>query len=292
MNGLVLLDKPAGITSHDAVNRWRKLAGTKRAGHLGTLDPMATGLLMLVSGNTTRLARFFEKHEKTYEAEVRLGLVSDTYDAEGDVRPTGATPPDPARIAEALDRFRGTFLQKPPPVSAKKIGGVPAYKLARSNRPVDLPPVRVSIHQLEWRMIAPAVCQLVVKASAGTYIRSLAHDLGEALGCGAILTRLRRTASGSFQVSDAKTFEELERLRQENKLGAALIPPARILPEFPIVYVDAATEAHIRMGREFRTSPFAVPPGTPLVKALTYSGDLMAIGELKFPNVYHPMMVL
>lgn len=292
MNGLVLLDKPKGITSHDAVNRWRKLAMTKRAGHLGTLDPMATGLLMLVSGNTTRLARFFEKHEKTYQAEMRFGFVSDTYDAEGDVSSTGAAAPDPAKIAEALDRFRGLFLQKPPPISAKKIGGVPAYKLARSNQPVNLQPVAISIHRLEWQMIAPDMCHLLVTCSAGTYIRSLAHDLGQAIGCGAILTGLRRTASGSFQVSDAKTFEELEQLKQEDKLSTALIPPARILPEFPIAYVDAPTEAQIRMGREFRTSPFAVPPGAPLVKALSYSGDLVAIGELKFPNVYHPMMVL
>jgi tRNA pseudouridine55 synthase len=292
MNGLVLLDKPKGITSHDAVNRWRKLAMTKRAGHLGTLDPMATGLLMLVSGNTTRLARFFEKHEKTYEAEVRFGFVSDTYDAEGNISPTGAAPPDPARIAEALDGFRGSFLQKPPPVSAKKIGGIPAYKLARANRPVDLQPVPVSIQRLEWRMMAPDLCRLVVTCSAGTYIRSLARDLGQTLGCGAILIGLRRTASGSFQVSDARTFEELEQLRQENKLSAALIPPARILPEFPIAYVDGPTEAQIRMGREFRTSPFTVPSGAPLIKALSYSGDLVAIGELKFPNVYHPMMVL
>lgn len=292
MNGLVLLDKPKGITSHDAVNRWRKLAMTKRAGHLGTLDPMATGLLMLVSGNTTRLARFFEKHEKTYEAEVRFGFVSDTYDAEGDVSPTGVAPPEEARIAEALNDFRGSFLQKPPPVSAKKIGGVPAYKLARNHQPVDLPPVPVSIHRLEWRMAAPDFCHVLVTCSAGTYIRSLAHDLGHALGCGAILTGLRRTASGSFQVSAARTFEDLEQLKQENKLSAALIPPAKILSEFPVAYVDVATEARIRMGREFRTSPFAVPAGAPLVKALSYSGDLVAIGELKFPNVYHPMMVL
>ncbi|HXE14435.1 MAG TPA: tRNA pseudouridine(55) synthase TruB [Bryobacteraceae bacterium] len=292
MNGLVLLDKPKGITSHDAVNRWRKLAGTKRAGHLGTLDPMATGLLMLVSGNTTRLARFFEKQEKTYEAEVRFGFVSDTYDADGEVSPTGIASPDPVQIAEALDRFRGPLLQKPPPVSAKKIGGIPAYKLARSNKPVDLPPVPVSVHRLEWQMTAPGTCRLHVTCSAGTYIRSLAHDLGQALGCGAILTGLRRTASGTFQVSDARTFEALDQLKQENKLSTALIPPARMLPEFPIAYVDAATEAQIRVGREFRTSPFAVPSGAPFVKALSYAGDLVAIGELKFPNVYHPMMVL
>jgi tRNA pseudouridine55 synthase len=292
MNGLVLLDKPKGITSHDAVHRWRKLAETKRAGHLGTLDPMATGLLMLVSGNTTRLARFFEKHDKTYEAEVRFGFVSDTYDAEGDVLCTGTAPPDPAKIAEALERFRGSFLQKPPPVSAKKIGGVPAYKLARASQPVNLRPVEISIHRLEWQMTAPDTCRLLVTCSAGTYIRSLAHDLGQALGCGGILTGLRRTASGSFQVSDARTFEELEQLKRENKLSTALIPPARILPEFPIAYVDPVTEAQIRMGREFRTSPFAVSPGAPLVKALSHGGDLVAIGELKFPNVYHPMMVL
>lgn len=292
MNGLVLIDKPKGLTSHDVVNRWRKLAATRRVGHLGTLDPMATGLLVLVSGNTTRLAQFFERHEKTYEAEIRFGFVSNTYDAEGEIQATNAPAPSADQIADALNQFRGGYLQVPPPVSAKKIAGVPAYKLARQNRPVELPPVPVEMRQLEIRSLSAESLLLSVTCSAGAYIRSLAHDLGNALGCGAILSSLRRTASGSFQITEAHTLEELNELAERNNLSEAIIPPMRILPEFPVVYMDAPAEAQIRLGREFRTSPFVVKPGTPHVKALSHSGQLISIGELKFPNVYHPMMVL
>src|SRR6185312_13732412 len=151
MNGLVLIDKPKGCTSHDVVNRWRRLARTKRAGHLGTLDPMATGLLLIVTGNATRLARFFEKQTKTYDAEIQFGLLSDTYDAEGDVKRTELLPPEAARVVAALDKFRGSFLQTPPSVSAKKIGGVPAYKLARKHQPVELAPVEVEIRSMTVR---------------------------------------------------------------------------------------------------------------------------------------------
>src|SRR5579875_2689552 len=143
MNGVVLIDKPGGCTSHDVVNRWRRLANTKRVGHLGTLDPMATGLLVLMTGSTTRLAQFFGREDKTYVAEITLGLVSDTYDAEGEVLETGTPVPDPDLILSALDSFRGSIKQTPPPLSAKKINGVRAYKLARKKEPVALPAVEV-----------------------------------------------------------------------------------------------------------------------------------------------------
>jgi tRNA pseudouridine55 synthase len=292
MNGLVLVDKPKGLTSHDVVKCWRRMAITQRAGHLGTLDPMATGLLILVSGNTTRLARFFERNEKTYEAEIRLGYVSNTYDAEGEVQATGAPLPTEAKVREALEGFRGSILQMPPPVSAKKIGGVRAYKLAGRNEAVELSPVRVEIKSVEVQDIVEDTIRVRVTCSAGTYIRGIAHDLGRQLGCGAILTALRRTGSGGFRIEEARTLEELQNLATRRMLAEALIPPARILPEFPAAYVDEAEEAQIRLGREFRTSPFAIPPGAPFVKALSFSGELVAIGRLKFPNVYHPMTVL
>lgn len=292
MNGLVLIDKPKGCTSHDVVNRWRRLATTKRAGHLGTLDPMATGLLLVMTGAATRLARFFEKQVKTYEAEIRFGFTSDTYDADGLVEPTGIHPPGVPEISAALDRFRGAFLQTPPPVSAKKINGVPAYKLARKQQPVDLAPVQVEIHSLIVRAFEGDKLLLTVTASAGTYIRSVAHDLGSLLGCGAILTGLRRTQCGPFCVENASTFEQLEHLAQQQQLSLAVLPAAEMLPEFPAAYVDAATETQIRQGRDFRTSPFSVAPGSPFVKAVSFSGDLISVGELRFPNVYHPMLVL
>lgn len=293
MNGLVLIDKPRGCTSHDVVNRWRKLAQTKRAGHLGTLDPMATGLLAVVTGQATRLAQFFGHDDKTYEAEIRLGAVSNTYDAEGEVAETGiAAPEDRDVIAAALGRFRGRFLQTPPAVSAKKVGGVAAYRLARRQVTVDLEPVEVEISELTIFDISGGMIRLSVTCSAGTYIRSIAHDLGQALGCGGLLNGLRRTRIGRFRVEEARDLPALEKLASEGNLQEAVLSSAHLLPDFPAEHFNTSVEKQIRQGRDFRTSPFIVPPGSPYVKALSYSGELIAIGELKVPNVYHPGTVL
>ncbi|MCU1295470.1 MAG: tRNA pseudouridine synthase [Bryobacterales bacterium] len=293
MNGLVLIDKPGGCTSHDVVNRWRKLAQTKRVGHLGTLDPMATGLLALVTGQATRLAQFFGRDEKTYEAEITLGVISNTYDAEGEVEETGIpVPSDRAAIVSTLDRFRGRFLQTPPAVSAKKVGGVAAYKLARKQIAVDLVPIEVEVSDLKIAEISEGRIRLSITSSAGTYIRSIAHDLGQALGCGGLLSKLRRTKVGPFRVESARTLPELEQLASEGRLQDAVLASAKLLPQFPSEYVGVNVEAQIRQGRDFRTSPFSVPPGSPFVKALSYSGELIAIGELRIPNIYHPSTVL
>lgn len=293
MTGLVLIDKPAGCTSHDLVNRWRKLANTRRVGHLGTLDPMATGLLALLTGPATRLAQFFDRDEKTYLAQITLGRTSDSYDADGIVTETGVPlPDDPALVASAFDRFRGSFLQTPPPISAKKIGGVPAYKLVRKRIAVELAPVQVEVKQIEVRSINGAEIEILLTCSAGTYIRSIAHDLGQYLGCGAILTSLRRTRAGEFAIDQAYTVERLEKLAVEGRLQEAVIPAGQLLQRMPAEYFDVAIEAQIRQGRDFRTSPFVIPLGAPRVRALTLSGDLIAIGELKMPNVYHPSTVL
>lgn len=292
MNGIILIDKPAGCTSHDVVNRWRKIAATKRAGHLGTLDPMATGLLVLVTGTATRLAQFYGKSEKTYLAEITLGETSNTYDAEGEIAASDLPLPAAEEILAALDEFRGKFLQTPPPVSAKKIKGVPAYKLARQNIEVDLKPVEVEVKQLDVHSLNGNKLTILVSCTAGTYIRSIAHDLGKRLGCGGLLSALRRTRAGDYSVDQAKTLDALAVLGSANRLTEALIPIAQMLPEVPAEYFDSVVETHIRQGREFRTSPFVVTPGAPLVKALSRSGDLIAIGELKIPNLYHPGTVL
>ncbi len=296
MNGLVIIDKPAGCTSHDVVNTWRKLSGSRRAGHLGTLDPMATGVLALAVGSATRLAQFYGKQEKTYDAEILFGFTSDTYDVEGDLIATGVPAPPEECVRRALDQFRGTFQQAPPPVSAKKINGVPAYKLARRKEEVILDPVSVTISRLDIRGFTQSLegefLSISVTGSAGTYIRSIAHDLGQALGCGAVLSKLRRTASGDFDVSCARTLDELRVLAAQGRIAEAVLPAQTLLPHFPTAHVDMTMEAHIRQGREFRTSPFVVKPGSPFVKAVSYSGELIAIGELKFPNVYHPAIVL
>ncbi len=292
MNGLILIDKPAGCTSHDVVNRWRKIAGTKRAGHLGTLDPMATGLLVIVTGNATRLAQFYGKSEKTYRAEITFGETSDTYDAEGVITATNTPLPPLETILAALAEFRGSFQQTPPPVSAKKVKGVPAYKLARQNIEVELKPVAVEVKQLDVLNMAADKLTVVIGCTAGTYIRSIAHDLGQRLGCGALLSCLRRTHAGEYSVEQAHTLDQLAAFAAENRLSEkALIPIAQMLPHLPAEYFDSVVEAHIRHGREFRTSPFVVTPGSPLIKALSRSGDLIAIGELKIPNLYHPAVV-
>jgi tRNA pseudouridine55 synthase len=293
MNGLVLIDKPAGCTSHDVVNRWRKLANIKRVGHLGTLDPMATGLLVLMIGRATRLAQYLGEGDKTYVAEITFGVVSDTYDVEGVITETGVpAPSDVMLVYRALDQFRGKFLQTPPAISAKKVRGVAAYKLARKQIPVDLKPVEVEVKRLDVESVAPGKIKVIVTSSAGTYIRSLAHDLGQQLGCGALLSKLRRIQSDEFTIEQARTLEEFAELSEAGRLCEAVIPPARLLSRFPAEYFDSVAEAQIRQGRDFRTSPFVVPPGAQFVRALSHSGELIAIGELIIPNFYHPATVL
>lgn len=292
IDGFVLIDKPAGCTSHDVVNRWRKLAGTKRVGHLGTLDPMATGLLVVMTGKATRLAQFYGANAKTYLAEIAFGMVSDTYDIEGEIVHTGSPVPSREAVLSALDKFRGRFAQLPPPVSAKKIKGVPAYKLARKQMPVELQPVEIEVRRLDVIRLDENKLQIAVTCSAGTYIRSIAHDLGVELGCGAVLSCLRRTHSGEFEVGGARTLDALTALARSGRLAEAIIPAGQLLSHFPAEYYDVVTENRIRQGRDFRTSPFVVSSAAPFVRALSHSGRLIAVGQLKIPNLYHPSVVL
>lgn len=291
MNGLILVDKPGGCTSHDVVNRIRRVVGTRRVGHLGTLDPMGTGVLALLIGAATRLATFYERVEKTYQAEIRLGVTSDTYDAEGEITASGAALPSESAVREGLLSFRGTFAQTPPPVSAKKIGGIPAYKLARKNLPVELKPVEVTVKDLVIRKLTEECAEIEVSCSSGTYVRSLAHDLGQRLGCGALLTALRRIRVGSFLIGQTRTLETLALLAQAGRIAEAVIPASELLTDFPAERVDETVEARIRTGQQFRTSPFTVPPGSPIVRVLSRSGELIAIGKLIIPNLYHPATV-
>lgn len=293
MDGALVVDKPEGWTSHDAVNRVRRLAGTRRVGHLGTLDPMATGVLPLILGRATRLAQFLMRGDKVYDAVVRFGYATDTYDREGRaVTPVTAPEIDLASLERALAGLLGTIEQVPPPVSAKKVGGTPAYKLARKQQPVELKPVPVTIHSIELVSLEGPDARIIVRCSAGTYMRSIAHDLGKALGCGAFLQSLRRLASGEFTVEQARSLEELEQMTSEGRLSEALIPAASLLPGFPSEIVDPLTAGQIRQGRDFRVSPFRAKPGAKYVKAVSEQGELIAIGEMKLPNLYHPFLVL
>lgn len=293
MDGVVVVNKDAGWTSHDVVGKMRRIAGTKRIGHLGTLDPGATGVLPLVLGKATRLAQFFTRAEKVYEATIRFGFSTDTYDAEGQAAgEIREFIPAVESIEPHLVAFRGTFSQTPPPVSAKKVGGTPAYKLARKNVAFELTPVEVTVHALELLGCEGDLAHLRVHCSGGTYVRAIAHDLGQAIGCGAHLAKLRRMRSGDFTIDQARTLNELETLARDARLDEALVPASHLLPEFPTESVDDLTAGQIRQGRDFRVSPFRSNKGAKYVKALDSGGALLAIGEMKLPNLYHPMLVL
>ena len=291
--GVVVLDKPPGWTSHDAVNKMRRIAGTKKIGHLGTLDPLATGVLPLVVGRATRLAQFYTKDRKGYAARIRFGNATDSYDRDGqatsEVRAVELKRED---VEGMLDAFRGKLLQMPPAVSAKKINGVPAYKLVRQQKPVELQPVDVEVFRLEIVGIEGVDLLVEMECSAGTYVRSIAHELGQRMGCGAYVQELRRTLSGEFSLAQARTLEELEALAAAGRFEEALLQGDKLLPAFPCEAVDLLTEAQIRQGRDFRTSPFRISQESRYVKAMSQSGNLVAIGEQKLPNLYHPILVI
>jgi len=293
MDGALVVDKPAGWTSHDVVNKIRRLAGTRRVGHLGTLDPLATGVLPVLIGRATRLARFFTRSDKVYEGVIRFGFATDTFDGDGEATSPETTPTlDFDQLDQMMDRYRGRFLQTPPPVSAKKVHGVPAYKLARKHKPVELEPVEVEMYELRLLGVEGAEARVRAHCSAGTYLRAVAHELGQELGCGAHLKALRRTASGEFLAEQARTVEVLAELAREGRLEEALIPAAQLMPDIPSQFVDEIIEGRIRQGRDFPVSPYRVPRQARYVKAVNRAGGLIAVGEMKLPNVCHPVVVL
>lgn len=293
MDGVIVVDKPQGWTSHDVVGKMRRITGTKKIGHLGTLDPLATGVLPLVIGRATRLSQFYTRSEKIYEGVVRFGWSTDTYDREGEqVGPATEVLVDPDRLELLLDRFRGRIQQTPPAVSAKKIGGKRAYELARSAVAVELEPVEVEVYEITIVEVAGATARLRVHCSGGTYMRSIAHDLGQLLGTGAHLDELRRLASGEFEIGQARTIAQLEALAAEQRMVDALVPAASMLPLFPVVCVDDGVVAAIRNGRNFPASPFRMNAGAMHVKAIDARGELVAIGKAVLPNLYHPIVVM
>jgi len=293
MDGVIVVDKPTAWTSHDVVGKMRRIAGTRRVGHLGTLDPLATGVLPLVLNRATRLSQFMMKADKVYEAELRFGFATNTYDSEG-YPITDKVPVilDRSLVERSLDSFRGELMQTPPPVSAKKIDGVPAYKLERKNKPIELAPVPVTVFSLELTFCEGDLARLRVHCSSGTYVRSIAHELGQLLGCGAHLSALRRTRAGSFTIEQAHTLEDLAELAAHGTFTDAVVPAVDLLPDFPAERVDVATTTLIRQGRDFHVSPFRVRNGAPFVRAVGENGELVAIGKIRLPNLYHPMLVL
>jgi tRNA pseudouridine55 synthase len=295
MDGVLLIDKPAGPTSHDVVARIRRATGERSIGHTGTLDPRATGLLPLVLGRATRLASLLTGADKTYEATIFLGFATDTDDAEGTPTASPVTiDVDDDAIDRALDRFRGSFEQRPPAHSAKKIGGRKAYDLARRAKPVSLTPVPVTVHRLERIGRDGPLLHVSVTATSGFYVRALARDLGEALGCGAHLQALRRTRSGQFDIDRAIPLEAAERAGAD--LATRLVSPADALPGLPDVTV---TDAGLRrathgnpLGPEHLEGRW-VPPATERqpVKVLDPAGRLVALAHSR-GGALHPVVVL
>ena len=230
--------------------------------------------------------------EYAYEAVILFGFATSTYDREGEpLAPPSEGTITAEQIEACLAPMRGDIDQMPPPISAKKIGGAPAYKLARKNQPVELSPVRISLYELTLLSAEGDRARLRVRCSAGTYIRSIAHDLGIKLGCGAHVEDLVRTASGEFTLGQARTLDELQSLKNEGRLTEAMLPMAELLPHFPRVGIDDLTSRQIRQGRDFSVSPFRANPNAEYVKAIDPSGNLVAIGQIALPHLYHPVVV-
>lgn len=297
MDGVLLIDKPSGPTSHDVVARLRTVTGERSIGHTGTLDPLATGLLPLVLGRATRLSAHLTGGDKTYEATLRLGVATDTDDALGEpLGPAAADLPDDAAIDAALAHFRGTFDQIPPSHSAKKIGGRKAYDLARQDAAPRLEPVTVTVSRLELVGRDADRLHVVVTATAGFYVRALARDLGQALGCGAHVSALRRTRAGRFDVADALPLAEAERMGPA--VAARVIPPAEALADLAGVTVTPLGLRRALHGNPLSPEHLAgrwVPPagaaaGRP-VRILDQDGKLVALAHSRGGSL-HPAVVL
>jgi tRNA pseudouridine55 synthase len=290
MDGVIVIDKPAGPTSHDMVARTRRVLDVSRIGHLGTLDPLATGVLPLVVGRATRLAQFFRNRDKVYEGRMRLGFATDSYDRTGiTVGEVSDSLPGRAELELILSEFTGNLMQVPPSVSAKKVGGVKAYKLARKNIEVELPASSVQVMEFALLDYDPPYARFRVHCSGGTYVRSLVHDAGRRAGCGAHVDELRRTASGEFLEEQAVTLERLAEMQADNRLGDALVPAEKMLPEIPCYKVPPMLVAAVLTGRDFRTVP---PMNAPRIKVLSHEGKLIAIADRADMGFFHPSIVL
>jgi tRNA pseudouridine55 synthase len=290
MNAVVVIDKPAGMTSHDVVNRLRRILGQRSVGHVGTLDPAATGVLVLVSGNWTRLAQFYDDAEKEYEGTIRLGFATDSYDADGEaVSDPVAVQVTLEEVMKAADRFQGSIQQQPPRFSAKKIHGVPAYKLARKRKEVVLVPVEVQVHEFVVLGLEGELVKFRARVGSGTYMRSIAHDLGQALGCGGHLQSLRRTVLGEFKITEAHTLEELEQAVREGSTEEMLIHPRRVLPQFPCVTANEEQLGRIRAGRPVNLPEMS---RSRLVKVFYGQTDLICIAQRVAGTLFHPKIVL
>jgi tRNA pseudouridine55 synthase len=302
IDGLLVIDKPAGLTSHDVVARVRLLLGVRRVGHGGTLDPDATGVLLVAVGQATRFFPYLSKEDKVYEGAIRLGFATDTYDASG--RPSMEESrdfPGHEDLVGAMKNFEGRILQTPPPYSAKKIGGKPAYKLARAHKEFTLKPSVVTVEWFRLRDYRPPLAVFEAKCSAGTYVRSLAHDLGQRLGCGAHLDALRRTSVGPYALGDAVSLVALEEAGGKGEAAALILPLERLLPGVPAVAVFPEAEMLVRNGAAL--GPAHLGPSAPdappfpreacVLRLFGESGKLLALARPSPDGEsLHPFLVI
>ena len=309
--GALVINKPRGRTSHDVVEAVRRILGFRQIGHLGTLDPLATGVLVLLLGRATRLAQFYAGRRKRYECGVRFGFATDTYDADGS--PLG---PDvnPRLEKEVLERLAaeltGKFQQTPPPFSAKKIQGRPAHELARKHKPVELKPVEIEVFEFKLLGMEGPLARFFVECAAGTYIRSLAHEMGLQLGCGAHLAEIVRTAVGEFTLDRAINLDDFARAAQSGRAADWVVPLGNLLTELPRVSVLPFVERRVRHGARFQIALSQVqagrkeiPQGAPAeldsgewkprrVRVFNQQDQLIAIAEPVVPRTYQPVLVL
>jgi tRNA pseudouridine55 synthase len=290
LNAVMVVDKPAGWTSHDVVAKARRIMGERSIGHLGTLDPMATGVLPLVLGRMTRLCQFYSGSEKTYAGKIRLGVVTDTYDADGDQAGEPQTVNVTLEeIVAASSGFLGLIQQTPPPFSAKKIQGVPAYKLARRKQPVELKPVEVEVREFTISRLNGDLADFHCRVSAGTYVRSLAHELGQKLGIGAHLASLRRTAVGEFTIEQSHTLEQIAEAVAQGRVDELCIHPRRVLPEIPSVTATDEDLAKIRHGRAVNLPEMS---RSRWVKVFAGQSELVCLASRVAGTLFHPKVVL
>jgi tRNA pseudouridine55 synthase len=311
LDGILVVDKPRGKTSHDVVESVRRLVGFRGIGHLGTLDPLATGVLVLALGRATRLARFYAGRRKRYTCAVRFGFATDTYDADGEALGPDSTPAlDSTQLESLAATFLGKIQQMPPSFSAKKINGRPAHELARKHKPVNLEPVAVEVFEFRLTGMEGSVARFTVECGSGTYIRSLAHDLGKLHGAGAHLSEITRTAVGEFTLDGAASLAELEQDAKAGCLADRVLPLENLLGELPRATVLPIVEKRVRHGAKFNLSLAQIQPGHSAaaqgapaeldsgdwkparLRVFNQQGQLIAIAEPVVPRTYQPLVVL
>jgi tRNA pseudouridine55 synthase len=316
-DGALVIDKPPGKTSHDVVDAVRHLAGFRQVGHLGTLDPLATGVLVLLLGRATRLVQFYSSRRKRYTAGFRFGFATNTYDSEGEAQGPDNPPVLDQAVLEKLANERvGIFSQMPPAFSAKKIHGRPAYEFARKHQPVELKPIEVEVFEYRLAGMEGNIARFVIECSSGTYIRSLAHEMGEKLGCGAHLAEITRTAVGEFSLEQALKLEELAEATRTGTFEACVIKLEHLLPDFPCVTVLPVVEKRVRHGCKFtimlsqlhlgriesalgaatQLEAGLPQPGrgvsrAPKLRVFNQQQKLVAIAQAVIPRTYQPIVV-